>query len=183
MAERQLELVKIVTADPDVVNVYSWISPTPTLNNGRLVINLKQFGERLSNAGQIMARLRKRAVGVPGIELHLRTRQELQIGGRSSQTQFQYTLEDTDARELYAWTPRLIARLKTLALLSDVTSDMQSAAPRTTVVIDRDRAAQFGITPQAVDDTLYDALGQRQVATIFSQVDQYHVVMELDPSH
>ena len=183
MAARQLELVKIVVADPDVANVYSWISPTPTLNNGRLVINLKPFDERQDNAGQIMSRLRKKVIGVPGIELHLRTRQELQIGGRSSQTQFQYTLEDTDVRELYTWTPRLIAQLKTLAQLSDVTSDLQNAAPRTTVVIDRDRAAQFGITPQAVDDTLYDALGQRQVATIYTQVDQYRVVMELDPAH
>jgi multidrug efflux pump len=181
MAERQLELVRLIVADPDVANVYSWISPTPAMNNGRLVINLKPFAERRADAGQIMGRLRKKVAGLPGIELHLRTRQELQIGGRSSQTQFQYTLEDTDIADLYAWTPRLIARLKTLPQLSDVTSDMQSAAPRTTVVIDRDRAAQFGITPQAIDDTLYDALGQRQVATIFTQVDQYHVVMELDP--
>jgi multidrug efflux pump len=183
MAARQLELVKIVSADPDVANVYSWISPTPAMSNGRLVINLKPFDQRSAEAGQIMARLRQKVAGVPGIELHLRTRQELQIGGRSSQTQFQYSLEDTDVRQLYAWTPRLIDALKTLPQLSDVTSDVQAAAPRTTVVIDRDRAAQFGITPQAVDDTLYDALGQRQVATIFTQVDQYHVVMELDPAH
>jgi len=183
MAARQLELVRIVVADPDVANVYSWISPTPTLNNGRLVINLRPFSERQNDARQIMSRLRDKVAGVPGIELHLRTRQELQVGGRLSQTQFQYTLADTDLGELYAWTPRLITLLKTLAQLSDVTSDLQSAAPRTTVVIDRERAAQFGITPQVVDDTLYDALGQRQVATIFTQIDQYHVVMELDPSH
>ena len=183
MAARQLELVRIVTADPDVANVYSWISPTPAMSNGRLVINLKPFNERSADAGQVMARLRRKAAGIPGIELHLRTRQELQIGGRSSQTQFQYSLEDTDVRQLYEWAPRLITAFKKLPQLSDVTSDIQSAAPRTTVVIDRDRAAQFGITPQAVDDTLYDALGQRQVATIFTQVDQYHVVMELDPAH
>ncbi|HEY4958382.1 MAG TPA: efflux RND transporter permease subunit, partial [Caldimonas sp.] len=183
MAARQLELVEIIVADPDVANVYSWISPTPTLNNGRLVINLKPFAERRADAGQIMNRLRRQVASVPGIELHLRTRQELQVGGRSSQTQFQFTFEDTDVAELYAWTPRLMSRLKTLPQLSDVTSDMQAAAPRTMVVIDRDRAAQFGITPQAIDDTLYDALGQRQVATIFSQVDQYHVVLELDPAH
>jgi multidrug efflux pump len=183
MSARQLELVKIVSADPDVANVYSWISPTPAMSSGRLVVNLKPFDQRSADAGQIMSRLRKKVADVPGIELHLRTRQELQIGGRSSQTQFQYSLEDTDVRQLYAWTPRLIAALKTLPQLSDVTSDVQAAAPRTTVVIDRDRAAQFGITPQAVDDTLYDALGQRQVATIFTQVDQYHVVMELDPAH
>jgi len=181
MALRQNALLTPVMDDPDVANVYSWINSSP-LNEGRLVINLKPFAQRGSNAGEVMARLRKKVAGLPGIELHLRTRQELQVGGRSSATQFQYTLEDTDLRELYAWTPKLIARLKTLNQLSDVTSDLQDAAPRVTVVIDRDRAAQFGITPQAIDDTLYDALGQREVATIFTQIDQYHVILELDPS-
>jgi multidrug efflux pump len=182
MALRQMELVRQVMADPDVAKVYSWTNSSP-LNQGRLVINLKPFGERVSNAAQIMARLKRKVRGTPGIELRLRTRQELQVGGRSSATQFQYTLEDTDLGELIAWTPQLIARLKTLPQLSDVTSDLESAAPRTTVVIDRDRAAQYGITPQAIDDTLYDALGQREVATIFTQIDQYHVVLELDPAH
>ncbi|WP_051711401.1 efflux RND transporter permease subunit [Andreprevotia chitinilytica] len=182
MAARQLELVRLVVDDPDVAKVYSWIGSTPS-NNGRLVINLKPFAERHADAGKIMNRLRKKVADVPGIELHLRTRQELQVGGRSSQTQFQYTLQDTDLHELYDWTPRLMAELKKLPQLSDVTSDLQNAAPRTTVVIDRDHAAQFGITPQAIDDTLYDALGQREVATIFTQIDQYHVVLELDPAH
>ncbi len=182
MALRQMELVRLVMADPDVDKVYSWTNSSP-LNEGRLAINLKPFETRHANAGQIMARLTKKVAGLPGIELHLRTRQELQVGGRSSATQFQYTLEDTDLRELYDWTPRLVQRLKKLPQLSDVTSDLQSAAPRTTVVIDRDRAAQFGITPQLIDDTLYDALGQRQVATVFTQIDQYHVVLELDPAH
>ncbi len=182
MALRQMELVRLVVADPDVDNVYSWTNSAP-LSQGRLVINLKPFDQRKADAAQVMARLKKKTAGLPGIELRLRTRQELQVGGRSSATQFQYTLEDTDLHELYVWTPKLIAQLKTLPQLSDVNSDLQSAAPRTTVVIDRDRAAQFGISPQMVDDTLYDALGQRQVATIFTQVDQYHVVMELDPEH
>ncbi|MDB5814213.1 MAG: acrB/AcrD/AcrF family protein [Rhodocyclales bacterium] len=182
MALRQMELVRLVMADADVDKVYSWINPSP-LNQGRLVINLKPFAQRRSDAGEVMARLKKKVGELPGIELHLRTRQELQIGGRSSATQFQYTLEDTELRELYDWTPKLIQRLKKLPQLSDVTSDMENAAPRTTVVIDRDHAAQFGITPQAIDDTLYDALGQREVATIFTQIDQYHVVLELDPAH
>ena len=180
MALRQAELVRLVMGDPDVAAVYSWINSSPS-NQGRLVINLKPFAERSSHAGQIMARLKNKVRGVPGIELRLRTRQELQIGGRSSATQFQYTLEDTDLRELIDWTPKLIERFKTLPQLSDVTSDLESAAPRTTVVIDRDRAAQFGITPQVIDDTLYDALGQREVATIFTQIDQYHVLLELAP--
>ena len=182
MQLRQMELVRQVMSDPDVARVYSWTIST-TLNVGRIAINLKPFSERSSNAEQIMARLKKKIAGMPGIELHLRTRQELTVGGRSSATQFQYTLEDTQLHELYNWTPKLIDRLKKLAELSDVNSDMENTAPRTTVVINRDQAAQFGITPQAVDDTLYDALGQREVATIFTQIDQYHVVLELDPAH
>jgi multidrug efflux pump len=181
MARRQMELVKIVMADPDVAVVYSWINSAP-LNKGRLAINLKPFSERHADAEQIMARLRKATAGVAGIELHLRTRQELQVGGRSSATQFQYTLEDTNLAELVAWTPRLLARLRTLPQVADVTSDMDAAAPQWTVVIDRDRAAQFGISPQMVDNVLYDALGQREVATIFTDVDQYRVVLELDPA-
>jgi multidrug efflux pump len=182
MALRQLELVRLVIADPDVAKVYSWTNSSP-LNHGRLVINLKPFDQRRSNASEIMARLKNKVADMPGIDLHLQTRQELQVGGRSSATQFQYTLEDTDLHELYDWAPRLIQRLKKLSQLSDVNSDMENTAPRTTVVIDRDHAAQFGITPRSIDDTLYDALGQRQVATIFTQIDQYHVVLELDPAH
>ena len=181
MATRQMELVRLVMADPDVDKVYSWTNQAP-LNEGRLAINLKPFDQRHSDAGQILMRLNKGAAGLPGIELHLRTRQELQVGGRSSATQFQYTLEDTELRELYDWAPKLVQRLKKLPQLGDVTTDLQSAAPRTTVVIDREHAAQYGITPQAIDDTLYDALGQRQVATVFTQIDQYHVVLELDPA-
>jgi len=182
MALRQMQLVRLIIADPDVDRVYSWTNSAP-LNQGRISINLKPFAQRQADAGKIMARLKKKVADVPGIEIHLRTRQELQVGGRSSATQFQYTLEDTELNELYEWTPKLIAALKKLPLLSDVNSDMENAAPRTTVVIDRDRAAQFGISPQLIDDTLYDALGQREVATIFTEVDQYHVILELDPAH
>ena len=181
MALRQMELVKIVMADPDVAGVFSWTNSAP-INKGRLAINLKPFAERRDDAGRIMARLRMAVAPVAGIELHLRTRQELQVGGRSSATQFQYTLEDTNLTELVDWTPRLITQLRTLPVLADVTSDLDSAAPRLTVVIDRDRAAQYGISPQVVDSVLYDAFGQREVATIFSDVDEYHVVLELDPS-
>ena len=128
----------------------SWTNSAP-LNFGRIAINLKPFSERHSNAEQIMARLKKKVAGLPGIELHLRTCQELTVGGRSSATQFQYTLEDTQLYELYDWAPKLVEHLKKLPELSDVNSDMGKAAPRTKVVIDRDHAAQFGITPQAVD--------------------------------
>jgi hydrophobe/amphiphile efflux-1 (HAE1) family protein len=182
MSQRQLDLVRAVKDDPDVQSVYSWIGP-PVIGNGRLVINLKPFRERRSTAAQVMSRLKRAAAGVSGIQLHMRPRQDLQIGGRASSTQFQYTLQDVDLKELYAMTPKLIARLSSLPQLADVTSDLQDGAPRTTVIIDRDRASTLGINPQVIDDTLYDALGQRQVATIFTQIDQYRVVLEVDPAH
>jgi len=181
MSIRQMALVRVVMDDPDVSVVYSWIGETSTPNNGRLVIALKPFAQRRVSAGQILARLRERAAQVPGISLRMQARQDLIVGGRASRTQFQYTLQDTDPRELYAWAPRLIDALRSLGQVQDLNSDLESPAPGTTIVLDRSRAAQFGISPQLLDDTLYDALGQRQVATIFTNVDQYHVVLEVDP--
>jgi len=181
MSQRQLALVRVVMDNPDVALVYSWIGETSTPNNGRLVIVLKPFSQRHASAGQILARIREHATQVPGISLRMQPRQDLIVGGRASRTQFQYTLQDADPRELYAWAPRLLEALKSLSLVQDLNSDLESPAPGMTIVLDRSRAAQFGISPQLLDDTLYDALGQRQVATIFTNVDQYHVVLEVDP--
>jgi hydrophobe/amphiphile efflux-1 (HAE1) family protein len=181
LAARQLELARLVMDDPDVALVYNWIGETSTPNNGRLVIVLKPFAQRRASASQILARLRERAAQVPGITLRMQARQDLTVGGRASRTQFQYTLEDTDPRELYAWAPRLLEALKSLPQVLDMNSDLDTPAPGKTIVINRSRAAQFGISPQLLDDTLYDALGQRQVATIFTNIDQYHVVLEVDP--
>jgi multidrug efflux pump len=183
MAARQLVIARVVMEDPDVALVYSWIGENSKPNNGRLVISLKPFGQRRATASQILARLRERAAQVSGITLRMQARQDLQVGGRASRTQFQYTLEDTDPRELYAWAPRLLEALKVLPQVQDMNSDLESPAPGMTIVIDRSRAAQFGVSPQLLDDTLYDALGQRQVATIFTNIDQYHVVLEVDPDH
>jgi multidrug efflux pump len=183
MAARQLALARVVMEDPDVALVYSWIGENSKPNNGRLVISLKAFNQRRANASQILARLRERATQVPGITLRMQARQDLQVGGRASRTQFQYTLEDTDPRELYAWAPRLLDALKALPQVQDLNSDLETPAPGMTIVIDRSRASQFGVSPQLLDDTLYDALGQRQVATIFTNIDQYHVVLEVDPDH
>jgi multidrug efflux pump len=183
MAARQLSLARVVMEDPDVDLVYSWIGENSTPNNGRLVISLKPFSRRHASASQVLARLRERTAQVAGITLRMQARQDLQVGGRASRTQFQYTLEDTDPRELYAWAPRLLDALKALPQVQDLNSDLEKPAPGMTIVIDRGRAAQFGVSPQLLDDTLYDALGQRQVATIFTNIDQYHVVLEVDPNH
>ncbi|NML46713.1 MMPL family transporter [Ramlibacter sp. G-1-2-2] len=180
MSRRQLRVVRRLVTDPDVANVYSWINPSP-LNQGRLVINLTPFSQRSDSALAVMDRLRRSVADISDVDVHFRTRQELQIGGRASATQFQYTLQDTDLAELTAWTPKLLAALKKLPQLDDVTTDLDAGVQHASLVIDRERAAAFGITPQMLDDTLYDAFGQRIVGTIFTQSDQYKVVLEVLP--
>lgn len=180
MAARQMELVRVVQRDPDVANVYSWTYSAP-MNTGRLIINLKPYGERRDSAVQIMQRLRERVADVPSIKMRLRTRQELQVGARSSVTQFQYTLQDPDLTELSVWSKRLVERLATLPELNDAYSDLDAQVEHVTVTIDRDRAAQLGVAPESIDGTLYSALGQRNIATVFSQIDQYRVIMEIAP--
>ena len=182
MAERIQAVGHIVMADPDVDNVYYWIGPNPTLSQGRMMINLKPVRDRHATAAQIMARLRPRLAHVQGIALFMQVRQDIQVGGRPSKTQYQYTLQDGDSNELAHWAPIVTRKLASLPQLQDVTADVQASAPRAKLRIDRDTASRLGITPQAVDDTLYDAFGQRQVATIFTQLNQYHVVLELDPA-
>jgi hydrophobe/amphiphile efflux-1 (HAE1) family protein len=181
MVEHQKELAKIVLADPDVQTAYYWVGATPTVNTGRILIDLKPLAQRKASATAVLARLRKAALKVPGIALFGQARQDVQIGARVSKTQYQYTLQDPDVAELFAWAPRILKQLSALPELRDVTGDLQAAAPRMTLEIDRDALGRLGITPQAVDDTLYDAFGQRQVATVFGQLDQHHVVLELEP--
>ncbi|SEE16880.1 multidrug efflux pump [Rhizobiales bacterium GAS191] len=181
MVEHQKELAKIVLADPDVQTAYYWVGATPTVNTGRILIDLKPLAQRKASATEVLARLRKAALKVPGIALFGQARQDVQIGARVSKTQYQYTLQDPDVAELFAWAPRILKQLSALPELQDVTGDLQAAAPRMTLKIDRDALGRLGITPQAVDDTLYDAFGQRQVATIFGQLDQHHIVLELEP--
>ncbi|MBN9272237.1 MAG: efflux RND transporter permease subunit, partial [Mesorhizobium sp.] len=181
MVRRQQELAKVIEADPDVQTVYYWVGANPTVNSGRLMIDLKPLSQRHATATQVINRLRKAAAKVEGIALFGQARQDVQIGARVSKTQYQYTLQDPDVNELFKWAPIMLAKLQTLPELQDVTGDLQSSAPRMTLKIDRDLIGQLGITPQAIDDTLYDAFGQRQVATIFTQLDQHHVVLELEP--
>ncbi|RQZ10221.1 acriflavine resistance protein B [Burkholderia sp. Bp9031] len=181
MAEKMQQLGHIIEADPAVDNVYYWIGPSPTISQGRMMINLKPFGERTASASQVVARLRTQVATVTGISLSMQVRQDIQIGGRISASQYQYTLQDADVRELNTWARRLATRLSTLPQLIDVSSDQQASATSATLVIDRNTASRFGITAQAIDDTLYDAFGQRQIATLFTSLNQYHVVEEVDP--
>jgi hydrophobe/amphiphile efflux-1 (HAE1) family protein len=182
MVERVHEIAKIVIADKDVQDVYYWVGANPTVNTGRMMIALKPLKERTATATQAVARLRRATAGVPGIAFFGQARQDVQIGARVSKTQYQYTLQDPDVAELFKWAPIMMAKLAALPELADVTGDLQATAPRLMMKIDRDAIGRFGITPQLIDDTLYDAFGQRKVATVFGQLDQHKVVLEVDPS-
>jgi len=184
MADRQQALARIILKDPDVASLSSFIGvdgTNMTPNSGRLQINLKPREERRSDTSEIIRRLQPALAAVDGITLYMQPVQDLTVEDRVSRTQFQYSLEDADARELAEWAPRLIERLRTLPELRDVASDQLVGGLQVSVVIDRDTASRLGIQPQAIDDTLYDAFGQRQVSTIFTQLNQYHVILEVAP--
>jgi multidrug efflux pump len=184
MSERQQALARVILKDPDVAGLSSFIGVdgiNTTPNSGRIQITLKSRDQRVTTASDIIRRLQPALEQVEGITLYMQPVQDLTVENRVSRTQFQYTLEDASASELTAFVPRLVDKLKTLPELRDVASDQQSRGLEATVVIDRDTASRLGIQPQAVDDTLYDAFGQRQVSTMFTQLNQYHVVLEVDP--
>ncbi len=181
----QEQAAAIVRADPAVADVVSFVGAgqiNPTPNTGRLTIALKPRSQRSDNATVIAARLQTRLAAIPGLSLYMQAVQDIQIGTRVSRTQYQYTLVDTDPVELATWAPRLQARLAADPRLLDVASDQQNEGFRTQVDVDRDAAMRLGVTMQAVQDTLYDSYGQRQISTIFSQSNQYRVVLEADPS-
>jgi multidrug efflux pump len=185
MSERQRAAADAVLTDPDVATVASFIGAdgtNPTLNTGRLSIRLKPRTQRQANAQQIMDRLSAKLSEVGGIVVYLQAVQDLQIESRSSRTQYQYTLESADPAELTTWAPRILARLRELPELADVASDQQEGARFASLAIDRDSAARVGVTAQAIDDTLYDAFGQRQVSTIFTQLNLYRVILEVAPA-
>jgi hydrophobe/amphiphile efflux-1 (HAE1) family protein len=184
MIERQNALVEIILHDPAVSGVISAVGTgavNSSINNGRMFIDLKPRGERDVSAAQVIQRLRPKLAAVEGIVLFMQASQDINVGARASRTQYQYTLEDTDLGELDAWAPRLLTALRRIPLLQDVASDQQSGGAALALEIDRDAASRFGITPQEIDDTLYDAFGQRQVATMFTQLNQYKVILEADP--
>ncbi len=184
MAQRQEQLAAAILKDPDVQSLSSYIGidgTNATTNSGRIQINLKPLEERSASAEQIIRRLQPRVSAVQGITLYMQPVQDLTIEDRVSRTQFQYSLEDANAQELSQWVPRLLNKLRSRPELRDVASDMQTGGLKETLDIDRSTASRLGITPQNIDDTLYDAFGQRLVSTIFTQLNQYHVVLEVDP--
>ncbi|WP_442581666.1 efflux RND transporter permease subunit [Mesorhizobium sp. ASY16-5R] len=183
MVDRQQALGRVVSADPDVATVGMAVGALAgqTLNNGRLFITLKPLDQRTASAGQIIHRLRPKLAQVEGAALFLQPAQDINVGGRLSRTQFQYTLQDGNTDELNAWAPQLLARLKTLPELADVATDQQNSGTTVSLTINRDQASRFGISPQLIDNTLYDAFGQRQVTQYFTDLNSYHVILELDP--
>jgi multidrug efflux pump len=183
MERLQSRLAAIARQDPAVAGVASFVGAgaiNPTPNTGRLTIALKPRDER-DAAPTVIARLQEALGGVPGMSVYMQPVQDIQIGARISRTQYQYTMLDTDTAELGEWVPRLVARLRTMPDLQDVTTDQQPNGFATRVTVDRDAAMRLGVTMQSVQDTLYDAFGQRQVSTIFSQSNQYRVVLEANP--
>ena len=184
MSKRQQALAAIVGADPDVEGYSSSIGAGlggQTGNNGKIFMALKPFGERTGTLQQTIARLREKTKAVEGAQLFMQPAQDIRVGGRLSRTEFQYTLQDADLAELYHWAPLVLDRFRKLPILRDVATDQQMAGTTATLTIDRDAASRFGITPQQIDDTLYDAFGQRQITQYFSQINSYHLILEVPP--
>jgi len=185
MSERQQELAKIILKDKDVESLSSFIGvdgTNTTPNQGRIQINLAPRDKRSDDASAIIRRLQPELSKVQGITLYMQPVQDLTVEDRVSRTQFQYSIEDADSQELALWTPKLVEKLRTIPSMTDVATDQLNNGLKTNITIDRDTASRLGIFPQAIDNTLYDAFGQRQVSTIFTQLNQYHVVLEVMPN-
>jgi multidrug efflux pump len=185
MAERQQALAAAIRTDPDVVSLSSFIGvdgSNSTLNSGRFLINLKPRSDRSLDASAIIRRLEQETAAVIGITLYMQPLQDITIDSAVSRTQYQFVVESTDNNDFAAWIPKLMQKLDTLPQLADVASDMQQQGTATDLIIDRASAARFGITPATVDNVLYDSFGQRIVSTIYSQSNQYRVILEADPS-
>jgi len=185
MSERQQELAKIILKDKDVESLSSFIGvdgTNTTPNQGRIQINLAPRDKRSDDASAIIRRLQPELSKVQGITLYMQPVQDLTVEDRVSRTQFQYSIEDADSQELALWTRKMVEKLRTIPSMTDVATDQLNNGLKTNITIDRDTASRLGIFPQAIDNTLYDAFGQRQVSTIFTQLNQYHVVLEVMPN-
>ncbi len=179
-ARLQQAVSRIVMRDPDVADVSSFIEPVH-LTGGRMYVDLKPFGQRRASIMQVIARLRPQVARIAGVQFSMQPVEDIQVGGRLTSTQYQYSLQDADAAELYHWAPILTRALARLPQLRDVVTDLEPDSPHAAVVVDRQTAARLGITIQQIDDTLYDAFGQRQVATLYTAIDQFHVILEVPP--
>jgi multidrug efflux pump len=177
MEKRMKEYVAIVQADPAIESVTAFVGSG---NSGRMFTSLKPNNQRKETADQIIARLRSKTAHIAGATLFMQPVQDLRLGGRPSSSQYQYTLQDDDARELYDWAPKVLQKLKTLPQLTDVNTDLQNKGLEASLTVDRATAARMGVSTQALDAALYDAFGQRFVSTIYTPLNQYHVVMEVD---
>ena len=184
MVQKQQALAEVLLGDPAVESLSSFIGAdgiNTTLNSGRILINLKPLEQRKMSALAVMSRLQPKLDQVEGIDFYMQPIQDLTVEDRVSRTQYQYTLEDPDAAELQTWAAKFLAKMKALPQLRDVATDEQPGGLQTMLVIDRQTASRLGITPQAIDNTLYDAFGQREVSVLFTQLNQYHVVLETTP--
>jgi hydrophobic/amphiphilic exporter-1 (mainly G- bacteria), HAE1 family len=182
MVRRNHKLLEVVGRDPDVASFGTVIGGNRPVNNDFVVLGLKPRGERNASADDIINRLRPQLAQVPGATLFMQAAQDLNIGGRTTRTQYQYTLQNADIDELNDWAPKLLERLQKLPILRDVASDQQTTSGMVALTIDRDAAARYGIQPAAIDQALYDAYGQRQAAQFFTQQNSYHVILEITPS-
>ncbi|HQY28213.1 MAG TPA: efflux RND transporter permease subunit, partial [Burkholderiaceae bacterium] len=184
MAERQQALAREILKDPAVESLSSFIGVdgvNPTLNTGRLLINLKPRSQRDADASGVIRRLQSRVAQMPGITLYMQPVQDLTIEDRVSRTQYQFSLEDADPERLAVWVPRMVERMRAIPALADVASDLQDRGLQAYLEIDRDAAGRLGLSMSAIDNALYSAFGQRQVSTIFTQANQYRVVLEVAP--
>jgi len=181
MSQKMRQFVRIVMQDPAVQTIVGFAGGNTSSNQGRMFITLKPLSDRKISADQVIGRLRRKLAVVPGATLFMQSSQDLTIGGRQSQAQYQYTLQGQNLQDLNYWAPRLLAKLRSMPELRDANTDEQTYGLQTSIIIDRDTAARLGVTPADIDNALYDAFGQRQVSTIYRQLNQYHVVMEVQP--
>jgi len=184
MTRLHREVLAIVKADPAVATIASFISGSgnSTVNNGRMFVTLKPISQRRISADRVIARLRQKLSGLTGITLFLQASQDIRVGGRMSKAQFQYSLQSTDLQELKTWSALLLDKLRKVPLLRDVSSDQQTSGLQANIVVDRDAASRLGVSPAAIDNTLYDAFGQRQVSTLYKRYNQHYVILEAEPA-
>jgi hydrophobic/amphiphilic exporter-1 (mainly G- bacteria), HAE1 family len=181
MDKKARQLMKVISTDPDVASSEIFLGGGHPINNGFTMLSLKPRDQRKADADQIIHRLRKKLAKVPGATIYLQSAQDLSVGGRTTRTQYQYTLQDADLNELSQWAPKMLTAMQKLPQLSDVATDQQTNSTQLKVDIDRDQASRFGIPVSQIDETLYDAFGQNEVTQYFTQLNAYHVILEIPP--